>query len=95
MRLKQWWIESKRAGLIKKKIYQIVQRYYGFGTWHAIPINEKPYNLETVRMLNKLIDKNKFNKHMPFVEVGCGVGEIIGNLKWKYEKEDMTYPKKY
>lgn len=29
--MKQWWIESKKAGIIKKKIYQVLQRYYNFG----------------------------------------------------------------
>lgn len=81
-----WWIESKTAGRIKKKIYQMLQRYCGFGTWHVGPINNRPYGLEVVRTLNKLIDGNKFNRHLPFVEVGCGLGDIIGSLKWKYGK---------
>lgn len=84
--IKQWWVESKEAGRIKKKIYQILQQYYSFGTWHTEPINNRPYALEVVRMLNKLISRNKFNQCMPFVEVGCGLGDIIGSLKWKHEK---------
>lgn len=84
--MKQWWIESKKAGIIKKKIYQVLQRYYNFGSWHITPINDRPYGLETIRVLNKLIRKNKFSKSMPFVEVGCGLGEIIGGIKWKYKK---------
>ncbi len=84
--IKQWWIESKKAGIIKKKIYRILQQYYDFGTWHVEPINNRPYGLEIVRMLNKLIDKKRFNQCMPIVEIGCGLGDIIGSLKWKYKK---------
>lgn len=84
--VRRWWIESKTAGKIKKKTYQLLQSYYGFGTWHVMPINNNPYGLEVVRTLNKLIDRNKFKQHFPFVEVGCGLGNIIGSLKWKYGK---------
>lgn len=84
--MRQWWIESKKAGVIKKKIYQMLQRYYNFGSWHLTPINERPYGLEVVRTLNKLISKNKFSKYAPFVEVGCGLGEIIGGVRWRFKK---------
>lgn len=79
-------MESRKAGKIKKKIYQLLQRYYNFGTWHITPINDRPYALEIVRTLNRLIGRNKFSKSMPFVEVGCGLGEIIGSLRWKYQR---------
>lgn len=82
----QWWVESKKAGRIKKKIYQMLQGYYGFGTWHVEPINNRPYGLEVCRTLNKLIGQNKFRQPISFVEVGCGLGDIIGSLKWKYGK---------
>lgn len=84
--IRQWWIKSTEAGIIKRKIYQILQWHYNFETWHTEPINNRPYGLEVVRMLNKLINKNKFNNILPFVEIGCGLGDIIGSLKWKYEK---------
>lgn len=84
--MRQWWIGSKKAGRTKKKIYQVMQRYYNFGSWHITPINDRPYALEVVQTLDKLISKNKFSKHLPFVEVGCGLGEIIGSLRWKYRK---------
>lgn len=84
--IRQWWTESQKAGAIKTKIYEILQRHYNFSTWHMEPVNNRPYGLEIVRMLNKQIDKNRFHPYMPFVEVGCGLGDIIGSLKWKYEK---------
>lgn len=84
--MRQWWIESKKAGRIKKRIYRMLQRYYNFGSWHLTPINDRPYGLEVVRTLNKLISKNKFPQYMPFVEVGCGLGEIIGGVNWRYGK---------
>lgn len=82
----QWWNESRAAGMIKKKIRRMLQGYYGFGTWHTDPVNNRPYGLEVVRTLNKLIDENKFKRRLPFVEVGCGLGDIIGSLKWKHGK---------
>lgn len=82
----QWWNESRTAGTVKKKIRRILQGYYGFGTWHTDPVNNRPYGLEVVRTLNKLIDENKFKCRLPFVEVGCGLGDVIGSLKWKYGK---------
>lgn len=86
MVLGQWWMESVAAGKIKKKIYQILRQLYDFGAWHTEPINERPYAQEIVKMLNKRIDGNKFNKNAPIVEVGCGLGDIIGSIKWKYGK---------
>lgn len=84
--VRQWWIESKNVGKVKKRIYQMLQWYCGFGTWHVEPINNRPYGLEIVRTLNKLIDRNIFNRHIPIVEVGCGLGDIISGIKWKYGK---------
>lgn len=83
--MEDWLVESKCAGTIKKILYRLLRFVYGFSSWHVIPINERPYALEVYRTLNNYIEKSKFS-NAPIVEVGCGLGDIIGNLKWTYGK---------
>lgn len=79
----EWLVTSKSAGTIKKYLYWLLQFRYKFSPWHIVPINERPYALEVYRTLNNYIEKHDF-PHAPIVEVGCGLGDIIGNLKWTY-----------
>lgn len=82
----RWFVENKTVGRIKKKINWMLYKHYKFSAWHIEPINNKAYGIEVVRMLNGLIDKGEFEPTAPFVEIGCGLGDIIGNLRWGYRK---------
>lgn len=67
------WYSSYKIGKIKKQFYELLQRRYQFDKWHITPINFRPYAIGIVRYLNKKPKKK-------VVEVGCGLGEIIGNI---------------
>lgn len=83
--MEEWWIEGRCAGTIKKLLYRLLRFGFKFSVWHIVPINERPYALEVYKTLNTYIEKFEW-PHMPIVEVGCGLGDIIGSLKWTYGK---------
>lgn len=81
--MEEWLVESKYAGILKKLLYQLLRLTFKFSSWHIVPINERPYALEVYRTLNHYVEKFKL-PYAPIVEVGCGLGDIIGSLRWKY-----------
>ena len=83
--MSEWLIESRCAGTIKRILYSLLRLLFKFGSWHVVPINQRPYALEIYRTLNNYIEKIKLH-YVPIVEVGCGLGDIIGSLRWKYGK---------
>lgn len=83
--MKKWLIESKCAGVIKKYVYSFLCLWFKFSSWHVVPMNQRPYALEIYRTLNNYIEKFEF-PYSPMVEVGCGLGDIIGSLRWEYGK---------
>lgn len=83
--MEKWFIESKRAGIIKKLLYSLLQLKFKFSSWHIVPINQRPYALEIYMTLNSDMKRFKL-PYAPIVEVGCGLGDIIGSLKWKCGK---------
>lgn len=89
--LVRWWNESKQAGKIKEKIYRTLQRVYVFGSWHLTPVNYRPYGQEVVCMVNRLIEKKKLECNKPIVEVGCGLGDIIGGLSCSIKQKRIGY----
>lgn len=84
--MERWFVESKFAGIIKKVLYQLMQYRFKFSMWHIMPINERPYALEVYRTLNHYINKPGIFHNEPMVEVGCGLGDIIGSLRWRHGK---------
>jgi ubiquinone/menaquinone biosynthesis C-methylase UbiE len=68
------WVCEQKLGKIKEIYFKYLQRKYGFQQWHITPINFRPYAISIVKYLNRQ-SKNKV------VEIGCGLGEIIGNIK--------------
>lgn len=81
--IQKWWISSKTVGIIKRKIYAILQKKYAFGDWHLEPINFRPYAQEVVFVLDEYVSKKPIKC---VVEVGCGLGDVIGNIKTIPEK---------
>lgn len=82
--IEKWWISDKAAGIIKKKFYTILQKKYGFADWHLEPINFRPYAQEVVSGIGRYINKQEIKS---VVEVGCGLGDIIGNIKTVSDKK--------
>ena len=69
----QVWYRSVLVGRLKELYFKHLQRRYRFPEWHITPINFRPYAIGIVEYLNKQPKKK-------VVEIGCGLGEIIGNL---------------
>lgn len=64
---------SKIIGKFKRVLYILLSKKYKFNEWHTHPVNLRPYAKELVQYLNAQPKGNA-------VEIGCGLGEIIGNL---------------
>ena len=77
-KMKKYWIKDTQIGNIKRKIYRILQKRFQFADWHLTPINERPYAIEVVEYVQKYAAERNLNC---IVEIGCGLGSIIGNIK--------------
>lgn len=69
------WITSKTVGKLKKMSLRAFKNVFGYGEWHISPINERQYAIDIVKWINDFISMGTI------VEIGCGIGEIIGNIK--------------
>jgi len=78
--IKKYHTDNK-IGLLKRKIFKILQEIYGFDIWHIEPVNFRPYAISIINTLSK-----KINNDFPIVELGCGLGEIIGAIDIKNKK---------
>lgn len=62
--------------LITKAQRKLIQLIYGFDKWHISPLSERPYARDVILYSNKRSDRNSF------VEIGCGLGDIIRNVDY-------------
>lgn len=76
---RKYGISSQVAGRKKEQILKILQKKYQFNDWHLTPVNFRPYAVDTVRTLNWMLQRGDISG--PLVEMGCGLGGIIGNLE--------------
>jgi len=58
---------------IFRKGLQIV---YGFDKWHISPLSERPYAKDIIVYSNNRKERNNF------IEIGCGLGDIIRNVDY-------------
>ena len=65
-----------RQGLYKKRLKRL-QRKYGFNDWHLSPLFERDYANYIVCTVHKFI----VGGVNTLVDVGCGLGEIVGNIQ--------------
>jgi 2-polyprenyl-3-methyl-5-hydroxy-6-metoxy-1,4-benzoquinol methylase len=60
------------------KLFRIILRsFYGFDKWHLFTLTERIYAKDIIIYCNNRIEKNAF------AEIGCGLGDIIRNVKYK------------
>lgn len=71
------WITNKTMGNIKYRFYKFLQKKYHFNQWHCTPINERRYAIKIVEYINSM------NNVKSVFEIGCGLGEILNNIKAK------------
>lgn len=65
----------KMIGKLKKMVLKALKNVFGYGEWHISPINERQYAIDIVKWIGDFISMGTI------VEIGCGIGEIIGNIK--------------
>lgn len=61
--------------------YGLIQKIFRFREWHVTPYQKRPYAVALVKKLNLLIARNQISEGQ-CIEVGCGLGDIIANVKW-------------
>lgn len=77
--IKDIWIKNQYIGRLKKVFYIMLKYHFNYRSWHISPINEREYAIWIVDEINS---KQNINT---VVEIGCGIGEIIGNIKSCYK----------
>lgn len=83
IRCAEAWYKSAKIGKWKQLYFKWLQHRYKFDEWHITPINFRPYAIDIVQYVNKQ-PKNRV------VEIGCGLGEIIGNIRGRgIEREGL------
>ena len=71
---------NKRFYFIKKRFWG---RIYGMGEWHYSNYLDRPYCTEVINITNQYMERmDPNNEGGVVVEVGCGTGDIVGNIKW-------------
>ncbi len=83
-RLRNLWISDCKIGRVKQIYYKLLRKVFKFPEWHESPINMRPYAIETVRYVDSIYYET--NTRLNVVEIGCGIGDIIGNIGSKYLK---------
>ena len=76
-------LESPVMSEIELKIYKYLQKRDKFDPWHTLStIYSRDYAKWIINNLNQLLNEDDGSW---VVEVGCGLGEIIGNINWPHK----------
>lgn len=70
----------------KTKVFfrQILRKVWGFDKWHVSPIEERDYAYSVINAAEYYISSYRLNGDV--VEIGCGLGDIIGRVKCNNQK---------
>ena len=80
MNIKYYILRSKVIGRMKILRYRSMKKKYDFDRWHMTPVCYRKYALDTIEYINAQL-KNRTNERTIVVEVGCGLCEILSNLR--------------
>jgi len=72
-----YFVICKLDRIRRKKL----RKKYNFGEWHDISFFDKQYAIDIVDFINCLATLENWKENA--VEIGCGIGDIIGNLKMR------------
>jgi len=79
-------IKNDKKGLFWKVYFKIIaipryilQLYFKFYPFNLIPTNSKTYCLDIIKHLNKRSERDSV------AEIGCGLGDIIRNIKFNHK----------
>ncbi len=78
---RRFWLTNYYIGMLKYFVYQCGRFIWGYSSWHRIPINWRPYAIHIIEAIEFMIKKGVIGNGL-IVEVGCGRGDIIGNIKY-------------
>lgn len=73
---------KKRHMFIRK----LLIKFFRLDEWHYSGHYDKEYAQYTVRMINNLIERDG-NPNGQIIEIGCGLGDIIGYIKARRHKK--------
>ena len=62
---------------LKKIIRMILMLFFKFEWWHTSPIDNRKYAMDIVSKLNDRSSRGSL------IEIGCGLGDILANAKFK------------
>lgn len=83
IKIQRKMIQSPLYGKFQSIIRKQLQRKYKFDEWHVLPMYTKKYLSEIYYILES---EEICYTDDSFVEIGCGLGDIIGNLNVKMTK---------
>lgn len=70
----------------KKQRFKEVHNKIKFEEWHLSVIEERPYALYCIQLINSI------QMHKTVVEIGCGVGDLLSKIKSEYKRGyDVSY----
>jgi hypothetical protein len=70
-------MDSRTRILFSKLKRHALRMFYSFDRWHVSPIEERPYAKDIIAFCNL------FSQKESFVEIGCGLGDIIRNVNFQ------------
>lgn len=77
---KQQGLLKYSIGYLKRPYYRYLQKKYGFDKWHINPYELRAYAVEMVKYVNR---SNVGGYCNTVCEVGCGIGDILRNVRAK------------
>jgi len=82
-------LKNVLIGTIKREQYKIMQKKYGFNSWHISPYELREYAQVVAKYVSEQDCEDKL-----VVDVGCGMGEVISNIKqsnrFGYDLDDVV-----
>ena len=84
MTLAEKLVDQRRSGYLLESLVGVyrrarlkaLMREYHFDPWHISPKELRPYAMDLIRYIN-----SRTGAHEAVVEIGCGLGEIIRNIR--------------
>lgn len=78
-------LESPVMAELELKLFRYLRKKLKFDPWHTLTtIYSREYAKWIVRNVNSILDGSGHDDSW-CIEVGCGLGEIIGNIRWKHK----------
>jgi hypothetical protein len=67
-----------KTHIVTKIFRHALRLFFKFDRWHTSPLSERLYAIDVISFCNSKSGKKKF------IEIGCGLGDIILNVNYEY-----------